>query len=52
MAGVPLSEIARMLGDSEAVVQRVYAKFTPEYLARATGALQLGQDKAKSALQV
>lgn len=42
MDGVPLSEIARMLGDSEAMVERVYAKKTPEYLRRAAGALQLG----------
>lgn len=41
IAGVPLSEIARMLGDSEATVQNVYAKWTPEYLKSAASALQL-----------
>lgn len=40
--GVPLREIAKMLGDSEAMVEKVYAKHTPEYLSRAAGALQLG----------
>jgi integrase len=39
--GVPLEEIARMLGDSLAVVEKTYAKWTPEYLRRAAGALQL-----------
>jgi integrase len=39
MAGVPLSEIARMLGDSEAVVERVYGKHDPDYLRRAADAL-------------
>lgn len=41
MDGVPLSQVARMLGDSEATVERVYAKHAPEYLRAATGALQL-----------
>lgn len=40
--GVPLSEIARLLGDTEATVERVYGKHTPEFLKRATNALQLG----------
>jgi integrase len=39
--GVPLGEIAKMLGDSEKTVEKVYAKHTPEYLRRAAGALQL-----------
>lgn len=39
--GVPLAEVARMLGDQEATVERVYAKHTPEYLRRAANALQL-----------
>jgi integrase len=38
--GVPLAEIARMLGDEERTVERVYAKHTPGYLKRAAGALQ------------
>ena len=40
--GVPLSEVARMLGDTESTVERVYAKHAPGYLARAASALQLG----------
>lgn len=39
--GVPLREIARMLGDSEAMVERVYAKYHPDYLRSAASALQL-----------
>jgi integrase len=38
-ANVPLSEIARMLGDSEAMVERVYGKHSPDYLRRAADAL-------------
>lgn len=41
MDGVPLAQVARMLGDSEATVERVYAKHAPEYLRAATAALQL-----------
>ena len=41
--GIPLREVARMLGDSEATTERVYAKHAPEYLRRATGALQLAK---------
>lgn len=40
--GVPLREIARVLGDSEAVVERTYAKHAPEYLTNAVSALRLG----------
>lgn len=50
--GRPLSEIARMLGDSEATVERVYAKWSPDYLKDTVGALQLGPGKPKSALQM
>jgi integrase len=39
MAGVPLSQIARMLGDSEAMVERVYGKHSPDYLREAADAL-------------
>jgi integrase len=39
MAGVPLAEVARMLGDSEAMVEKTYAKFSPDYLRRAADAL-------------
>lgn len=41
MDGVPLAQVARMLGDSEVTVERVYAKHAPEYLRDATAALQL-----------
>lgn len=40
-AGVPLAEVARLLGDSEKIVEKVYGKHTPEYLRRAVGALEL-----------
>jgi integrase len=39
--GVPIREMARMLGDSEETTERVYAKFHPDYLKRAAGALQI-----------
>ncbi len=39
MEGVPLREVARMLGDSEAMVERVYGKHSPDYLRRAADAL-------------
>jgi integrase len=39
MAGVPLAEVARMLGDSEAMVEKTYAKWSPDYLRRAADAL-------------
>jgi integrase len=39
MDGVPLSQVARMLGDSEATVERVYAKFSPDYLRDAAASL-------------
>lgn len=41
MAGVPLAQVARMLGDSEAVTERVYAKHAPDFLIAATSALKL-----------
>ncbi len=41
MDDVPMREIARLLGDEEATVERVYAKHSPSYLRRAAGALQL-----------
>lgn len=43
MAGVPLSEVARMLGDSERTVERVYGKHAPDYLRRAVSALNFKQ---------
>lgn len=40
MAGVPMIEIARMLGHSDSrVTERVYAKHSPDYLRRAVDAL-------------
>jgi integrase len=45
--GRPLQEIARMLGDSLATVERVYAKWTPDYLKDTVSALQLGPDLKK-----
>lgn len=39
MAGVPLSEIARLLGDTEAMVEKTYGKHAPDYLRRAADAL-------------
>ncbi|MDP9127153.1 MAG: tyrosine-type recombinase/integrase [Pseudomonadota bacterium] len=35
MDGVPLSEVARLLGDSERTVEKVYGKHAPDYLNRA-----------------
>lgn len=52
MAGVSMREIARLLGDEEATVERVYAKHSPGYLAKATRALQLVSTDAENALQV
>lgn len=37
--GVPLAQVARMLGDSEAMVERVYGKHSPDYLRCAADAL-------------
>jgi hypothetical protein len=34
-----MRDIARMLGDSEATTERVYAKYHPDYLKTASGAL-------------
>ncbi len=39
MDGVPLSEVARLLGNSEAMVEKVYGKHSPDYLRRAVGVL-------------
>lgn len=41
--GVPLADIAAMLGNSEKMVERVYAKYTPGYLSRAIKSLSRGQ---------
>lgn len=39
MSGVPIAEIARMLGDTIEMVERVYGKHSPDYLRRAADAL-------------
>lgn len=39
MQGVPLREVARFLGDTEAMVEKVYGKHSPDYLRRAADAL-------------
>ena len=39
MRGVPMDEIARMLGDSVRTAERVYAKYSPDYLRRAVAAV-------------
>lgn len=41
MDGVPLREVARLLGNSEAMVEKVYGKHAPDYLRRAVNALNL-----------
>lgn len=42
-AGRPMPEIARFLGHSDSrLTERVYAKFSPEYLRHAAGALEIG----------
>lgn len=41
MDGVPLAEVARLLGDSEKTVETVYGKHSPDYLKRAVNALNL-----------
>jgi integrase len=40
MAGVPLKKVAAMLGDTEAMVETVYGKWAPDYLAEAAHALE------------
>ena len=37
--GVPLAEVARVLGDSEKTVETVYGKHSPDYLRRAVKSL-------------
>jgi len=41
MDGVPLREVARLLGNSEAMVEKVYGKHSPDYLRRAVKSLNL-----------
>ena len=37
--GIPISEIARMLGDTEAMIRKVYGHHSPDYLRNAAEAL-------------
>lgn len=41
--GVPLDQIAGMLGNSVKMVEKVYAKYTPDFLSRAVKSLSRGQ---------
>lgn len=41
MDGVPLAEVARLLGDNEKTVEKVYGKHAPDYLRRAVNALKV-----------
>lgn len=41
MAGVPIGEVARMLGDTVAMIERTYGKHDPSYLRGASAALTL-----------
>jgi integrase len=43
MAGVPLAEVARLLGDSEKTVEKVYGKHAPDFLRRAVNSLNLAK---------
>jgi integrase len=53
-AGVPIEEVASYLGHSNPSVTRsTYAQFSPDYLRRAAGALDLGLvEEAKGRGQV
>ncbi len=45
--GVPMAEIAQYLGHSDSrVTERVYARFSPDYLRKAAGALEFGKVRA------
>lgn len=39
MGGVPTARVARYLGDTEAMIEKVYGKHSPEYLRDAAGVL-------------
>lgn len=41
MAGIELEEVARFLGTTKAMIERVYGKHSPDYLQRAATALRL-----------
>jgi integrase len=41
-AGVPLIEVSKLLGHKDSrITERVYAKFSPDYLKKATEALSI-----------
>lgn len=40
--GVPFEKIAQLLGNTLAITYRVYARFSPGYLADAVGSLEVG----------
>lgn len=42
---MPLREVARLLGNSEAMVEQVYGKHSPNYLRRAVTALSIPKPK-------
>ena len=44
--GVPMAKVAKMLGDSEKTVERVYSHHAPEFLQDAAAALQLDMGEA------
>lgn len=52
MDGIEWREISRLTGDEEETLKRVYGHHSPDYLKRATGALQLASPADKTALQV
>lgn len=44
-AGIPMSEIAQYMGHSNtSITEKVYARYSPDYLRNAAGALSLGGD--------
>lgn len=45
MDGVSLSEVARLLGDSEKTVEKVYGKHAPDYLRRAVSVLKVRAER-------
>lgn len=45
MDGIPLAEVARFLGDTEATIERVYGKHSPDYLRRAAKATEFASDR-------
>jgi integrase len=52
MDGVPLAKVARILGDSEAMVERVYGHWAPDYLQEGTDALAGSAGFASSSRRV